>query len=134
MLRPRGVRRKIRERWLIQAPYRAALCDPRMGGAVKSNERRVTTLNANQPGPGPRISEERYNAMRDAILDAVPFTDRGIPVPDLQLLVEPQLSKQLFRGASVAWYLATVKLDLEAREVIERVPGSKPQRVRRKGH
>jgi len=34
-----------------------------------------------------------------------------------------------FEG-SVGWYYATVKLDLEARKLIERIPGSKPQIIR----
>jgi hypothetical protein len=101
---------------------------------VKSSERRVTTLSGNQSGPGPRISEDRYNAVRDALLEVVPFSDRGVPIPDLASLIEPLLPKPLFRGTSISWHVATVKLDLEARELIERVPGSKPLRVRRKGH
>jgi hypothetical protein len=101
---------------------------------VKSSERRVTTLNANTPGPGATMSEDRYNAMRDAILEAIPFAERGVLFSELPRLVEPHLPERLFRGASISWYATTVKLDLEAREVIERVPGSKPQRLRRKGH
>jgi hypothetical protein len=101
---------------------------------VRSSERRVTTLNANQSGPGPTISEDRYNAVRDALLEVVPFADRGVAIPELPSLIEPMLPKPLFRGTSISWYVTTVKLDLEARELIERVPGSKPQRVRRKGH
>jgi hypothetical protein len=31
---------------------------------------------------------------------------------------------------SVSWYVTTVKLDLEARNVIQRVPGTSPQRLR----
>jgi hypothetical protein len=34
-----------------------------------------------------------------------------------------------FEG-SVGWYYTTVKLDLEARKLIERIPGSKPQIIR----
>ena len=30
---------------------------------------------------------------------------------------------------SVTWYVTTVKLDLEARGVIERIPKSRPQRI-----
>ncbi|MBW3603547.1 MAG: hypothetical protein KY460_01340 [Actinobacteria bacterium] len=36
-------------------------------------------------------------------------------------------SDELWREASVGWYTTAVKLDLEAREVISRVPGSSPQ-------
>jgi hypothetical protein len=31
---------------------------------------------------------------------------------------------------SISWYVTTVKLDLEARGLIARVPGSHPQRLR----
>ena len=31
---------------------------------------------------------------------------------------------------SISWYVTTVKLDLEARGLIERVPRSRPQRLR----
>ncbi|MCZ7544494.1 MAG: hypothetical protein M5R40_13685 [Anaerolineae bacterium] len=34
---------------------------------------------------------------------------------------------------SVGWHVTTVKLDLEARGLIERVPQSRPQRLRRAG-
>jgi hypothetical protein len=37
-----------------------------------------------------------------------------------------------FEG-SVSWYVTTVKLDLETRGVVERVPGQKPQRLRLAG-
>ena len=33
--------------------------------------------------------------------------------------------------SSVGWYATTVKLDLEARGLIERVPDARPQRLRR---
>jgi hypothetical protein len=33
---------------------------------------------------------------------------------------------------SVNWYTVTVKLDLEARRVLERVAGARPQRLRRR--
>lgn len=33
---------------------------------------------------------------------------------------------------SVGWYVTTIKLDLEARRLIERVPGKSPQRLQLK--
>jgi hypothetical protein len=47
---------------------------------------------------------------------------------DLATMVEAQLRGQ-FDG-SVMWYYTTVKLDLEARKMIKRVPNSSPQRLR----
>jgi len=39
--------------------------------------------------------------------------------------------RERFEG-SVSWYFTTVKLDLEARGILERVPGERPQRIRLK--
>ena len=56
----------------------------------------------------------------------------GVPFSDLARLVRPKLAGTAFDlGGSVPWYCVTVKLDLEARGRIERVPGARPQRVRR---
>jgi hypothetical protein len=43
----------------------------------------------------------------------------------------PAIAKKLpdFDG-SISWYTTTIKLDLEARGLIERVPDSQPQRQR----
>ena len=37
------------------------------------------------------------------------------------------------KPGSVSWYTTTVKLDMEVKREIERVPGSKPQRLRSTG-
>ena len=42
--------------------------------------------------------------------------------------IEQNLAGQ-FEG-SIPWYVTTVKLDLEARQAIERVPAKKPQHLR----
>ena len=91
----------------------------------------VKTLNVNPGSGGRNIAREKYDALRRAILAAVPATREGIRFLDLFGAVAERLPRQLFRGASVQWYTTTVKLDLEARGLIERVPGAKPQRLRR---
>ena len=50
---------------------------------------------------------------------------------DLPAAVESALERP-FDG-SVSWYVTTVKLDLEARGVIVRVPKARPQRLRLAG-
>ena len=49
----------------------------------------------------------------------------------MKAAVEPLLPAEVYAGASVSWYLTTVKLDLEARRLIERVPGVSLQHMRR---
>jgi hypothetical protein len=50
---------------------------------------------------------------------------------DLVRAVAVRVPRDLFRGVSLRWYTTAVKLDLEAEGLIERKPGSRPQRVRR---
>lgn len=75
---------------------------------------------------GVNIDKDKYELIREAILNLV--HSRGeIAFKDLA----PQVGKLVsgkFDG-SVSWYVTTVKLDLEARGLIKRVPGSKPQRI-----
>ena len=76
---------------------------------------------------GKSIDRDKYQALKDAILSAL----RGKELTHPQLF--DQLNKRLknkFSG-NVSWYGETVKLDLEARKVIERT-SSKPQKYRLK--
>ena len=77
---------------------------------------------------GVNILRSKYEAVRDAILQVVEaegvmywsdLTDRcATLLPD-------------FEG-SLGWYVISVKLDLEARGVIERLPGTGKQRIQLK--
>ncbi len=80
---------------------------------------------------GTRIDAAKYEAMKAALLAVVPAAEAGIPFQDLADAVRPHLPAELFANASVSWYVTTIKLDLEARGLIERVPGARPQRLRR---
>ena len=82
----------------------------------------------------PRIDRVTYDAFRAAILRAVPAAGAGLPFQDLPAKVSSLLPKAVRASVgSVSWYTTTVKLDLEARGLIERVAGAKPQRLRRRG-
>jgi hypothetical protein len=96
---------------------------------------RVKTLNVNhgRGRGGKGIDAGIYRAMRAAILGAVPRGKGGISLPDLLARVRRTVPEDLFRGRSIPWYAATVKLDLEARGLLRRVPGSRPQRIVRGG-
>ena len=76
---------------------------------------------------GVNISREKYDAMKAAILRSV--RSRGeAPLQVVRSDLENELLGR-FEG-SVSWYLTTVKLDLEARGILERVPGERPQRIK----
>lgn len=76
---------------------------------------------------GVNISRQKYDHIKDAILRVL--HERGeIAFKDLPEAVADQLAG-VFEGRMM-WYVVTVKLDLEARGLIERVPKKTPQRVR----
>ncbi len=76
---------------------------------------------------GVRIDRDKYEAVKSAILAVV--GDEATPFQGLVERVGVVLGDS-FTG-SVGWYTTTVKLDLEARGLLERVPGPGPQRLRR---
>jgi len=64
--------------------------------------------------------------VRSAILASIPET--GIEFKRLPQLVERKLtSGEMESLGSVSWYTTTVKLDMEVKGEIERVPGSNSQ-------
>jgi hypothetical protein len=76
---------------------------------------------------GVNISREKYEIIRKAILSAL-HKQKEISFMNLSRAVERDVNGN-FEG-SVNWYVTTVKLDLEARGVIKRVPQSRPQLLR----
>lgn len=75
---------------------------------------------------GVNIEKEKYLTVRAAIIEAVRQSGT-ITFSDLTDAVRERLEGS-FAG-SVSWYVTTVKLDLEARGEIARVPKSSPQRL-----
>ena len=76
---------------------------------------------------GVNISREKYEIIRKAILSAL-HKQNELTFMNLSRAVEKEVNGT-FEG-SVTWYVTTVKLDLEARGLIKRVPNSRPQLVR----
>lgn len=76
---------------------------------------------------GVNIDKEMYEVIKDAILASVRQQGQ-IDFKALPATVEEHLSTP-FDG-SIGWYTTTVKLDLEARGLIERVPNQSPQALR----
>ncbi len=76
------------------------------------------------------MTKATYEAYRAALLQVIPAAEAGIPFADLSQAVTPHLAQELLDTTSPGWWVTTVKLDLEARGVIERIPGAGKQRVR----
>ena len=96
------------------------------GNVPRSVEERVETLHPDPERKGTRISRALYDAVHEAILDVVPDGEPGFRFAGLSRAVEERIPKGLFDDASVGWYTTTVKLDLEVRELIARVPAPGP--------
>ena len=76
---------------------------------------------------GKNISRQKYETLKKAILSAL--QNRELTHTELFKELNKRL-RDKFAG-NVSWYGETVKLDLEARKIIERTP-SKPQKYRLK--
>jgi len=76
---------------------------------------------------GVNISKEKYEIIRKAIFTIL-RANKEITFTKLYNAVEKQVGNK-FEG-SVMWYVTTVKLDLEARGEVKRVPNSRPQLVK----
>lgn len=72
-----------------------------------------------------RVDRARYMAMRDALMASLPAHAPGITVSEAKSALLPGLPQALFPGGDKAgWWLKAVQLDLEAKGVIRRAPGS----------
>lgn len=79
-----------------------------------------------QPGKtNKRISLEKYNVIKDNLLIILKATE--LTHTELMEKLHDRV-KENFEGG-VQWYGETVKLDLEARDIIERT-GTKPEKYR----
>jgi hypothetical protein len=95
-----------------------------------------STIQLQHPVPGkraPRIDRRRYDMVAAALLRLIPADDEGVPFAGLADRVAESLAPaELALLGSSGWYTTAVKLDLESRGLIERVPRSRPQRLRRR--
>ena len=90
-------------------------------------------INGLHPDPnkqGTRMTKAYYDAYRIALLEVIPTTNEGVYYSDLDKLCETHLSVEVRENTKAMWWITSVKLDLEARGLIERVKGKGKQRVR----
>lgn len=77
------------------------------------------------------VNKANHDACRAALLDIIPRSSEGVLFGDLADLVTPKLPPKVAQSTKPLWWVTTVKLDLEARKIIERIPRASPQRLRR---
>lgn len=95
---------------------------------MSKKEEKILTLHPDGK-KGTNISLEKYNVIKDAMLQMIHQAGE-ITYQDLSDELERNL-QPTFDGR-VVWYVITVKLDLEARGIIERIPKTSPHQVRMK--
>jgi len=78
---------------------------------------------------GVNIDKGKYEIIKGAIIDCFQ-NKKELSFADLNQTIKKSLAGR-FDG-KIPWYVETVKLDLEARGLIERLPGRTPQILRLK--
>jgi len=91
-----------------------------------TDDAKILTLHP-QGKKGTNISRRRYEVIKDYIL-ALVSKHNEITYEELNDRAIQDLSAT-FDG-KVGWYVVTVKLDLEARGIIERIPRTSPHQLR----
>ena len=81
---------------------------------------------------GTRVTKATYEAYKTALLNIIPESTEGVAFSDLSKAVQPHVPEDILESTSAGWWTTTVKLDLEARGLIERVPKTGKQFVRKK--
>ena len=89
-------------------------------------EEQILTLHP-QGKKGTNILKRRYDFIKEYILITI-SKNKEISFSDLCDLAVEEISEE-FDG-KILWYMVTVKLDLEARNLIERIPKTSPHRLR----
>ena len=90
------------------------------------SEERILTQHP-QGKDGVNILKSKYDVISEFILKTIK-AHKEISFDELTDLADETLSSS-FDG-KVIWYMVTVKLDLEARGLIERVPKTSPHKLR----
>ena len=97
---------------------------------MDQGKEKILCKNPEEGKQGTHIEKWKYEAVSKAILKVVPKQGEGVLFKDLTQLVKETLAENIQKTlGSISWYTTTVKLDLEARGKLKRVPDSKPQRL-----
>ncbi|MDP9229060.1 MAG: hypothetical protein M3O67_00140 [Bacteroidota bacterium] len=76
------------------------------------------------------IDKDKYDTIKKALVNSlkkkVELTHKEI----LQAITEDFKKNKIKFEGSLEWYMESIKLDLEAGKIIERIPGKSPQKFR----
>lgn len=90
-------------------------------------EEKIMTLHP-QGKQGVNISKAKYDQVREVVLKVI-GSEQPISFTDMADLAKGILLDQKFDGKPL-WYITTVKLDLEARKLIARIPKTSPHQLK----
>ena len=94
-------------------------------------KRTIEVENVVSPGHRQKVDADKYEAVRDAYLAALPSAEPGATPAEILTALTPHLPQDLFPGgAKAGWWAKCVQLDLEAKGIIVRGPKS-PVRLRK---
>ena len=80
---------------------------------------------------GTRVTKATYDVYKDALLKVIPNTPEGIEFISLSKAIQPHVPSEVLETTSAGWWTTVLKLDLEARGVIERITVKGRQRIRK---
>lgn len=86
---------------------------------------KIAIENFTTPGRTYNVDAPKYEAMRKAYLAVVPEAGPGMTPTQIRERLTPLLPQDLFPGgAKAGWWAKAVQLDLEAKGIVRRAPGS----------
>jgi len=90
---------------------------------------KIEVRNVNVPGYVTKVDKAKYEAMKKAMLKALPRKPPGLTQQEIRDAVLPFLPEAEFPGGGKAgWWAKCVQLDLEARGTVIRDRKAKPLR------
>lgn len=92
---------------------------------MSDTDDKITIQSITSPHHTERVNRAKYMAMREALMTVLPAAPPGLTVAAAKEALVPHLPADLFPGgAKAGWWLKAVQLDVEAKGVIQRAPGS----------
>jgi hypothetical protein len=92
---------------------------------MSDTDDRIIIESITSPHHTERVNRAKYMAMREALMAVLPDDPLGLTVAEAKEALLRHLSQDHFPGGDKAgWWLKAVQLDLEAKGIIKRGPGS----------